>query len=353
MNPTIVDGKAKYSREDFIHLLRSALECGSYRFLRQASMAWLSVFPGDLEIRMVYATGLIAEGKREDGQELLEGIVKMDPEFEDAIQSVIYASKESEFANRETHIENLYILTGEKSDKEDFSPLCENLRQSYILLESGDIEGLAEIEKVTIDSNAGSILSAIQQVRVAVAQGDRASVSSLVDLYLTKWPECLHFQLWKAESSFSRGEDAKAVALLHTCVSRDSTGQVAKRIWGEINPYKPLWPSSFDLALDVPIPADVAAYMGLNILGTAGPGADPSEYSLEEVEESNETGFAEEVITYDNARVDEPPDGVESLEEKLEDDEEAKGPVIVRLPAEEETEKSQKTDEVIESYRGT
>jgi hypothetical protein len=347
MNPTYIDGKAKYSRDDFIHLLHSALECGSYRFLRQASMAWLSAFPGDLEIRLVYATGLIAEGKHEEGVELLEGIVKMDPEFDDALRGLIYAIPPVELAKKNQYLENLFILTGRKLDDEEYPQWSETLRNSYMLFESGDANGMATMAEAIKDVNGECILAAIQQVRCTVFQGDKDNVSLLAEQFSTKWSDCLHFQLWKVESCFNQGEDAKAVALLHTCVSRDSTGQVAKRIWGDDHPYKPLWPTSFDLLLDIPIPADVAAYMGLNILGTAGPDADPSEYSLEEVEESNDTGFAEEVITYDNARVDEPPDGLESLLDDTSDEEESKGPVIVKLPADEESDKEKKTDEVI------
>ena len=165
--------------------------------------------------------------------------------------------------------------------------------------------------------------------------------------FASKWPECLHFQLWQAQAFFQKGEDARAVALLHTCASRDATGQVARRIWGENHPYIPLWPASFEIELDIALPADVASYLGLNVLGAAGPATDEAEYEIEEAKESNDTGFGEEEITYDNARVDEPPSGEEPLSDLSLDEEDQKGPVIVKFPVDEQVEKEQKTEEVI------
>lgn len=347
MISTTIDGKAIYSRDDFIRLLHSALECGSFRFLRQASMAWLSVYPGDLEIRLVYATGMIAEGKRDDGVEHLEGIVRMDPEFEDALQALFYSLPEQETDKRKTCNQNLFVLTGNKTVPGDYPAWCEGLRQSYILVENHDQNGLAAISDALSAINPDSVLAAIQQLRAAEALGNKAVTAQLADDLSMKWNECLHFQLWQAEAYFEKGEDAKAVALMHTCVSRDSTGQVARRIWGENHPYKPLWPTSFEIELDIPLPADVASYMGLNILGAAGPVTDSAEYEVEDAKESNDTGFAEEEITFDNARVDEPPSGEEPLSELPLDEEEEKVPAIVKLPTDENVEKEQKTDEVI------
>ncbi len=348
MISTTIDGKAIYSRDDFIRLLHSALECGSFRFLRQASMAWLSVYPGDLEIRLVYATGMIAEGKRDDGVEHLEGIVRMDPEFEDALQALFYSLPEQETDKRKTCNQNLFVLTGNKTVPGDYPAWCEGLRQSYILVENHDQNGLAAISDALSAINPDSVLAAIQQLRAAEALGNKAVTAQLADDLSMKWNECLHFQLWQAEAYFEKGEDAKAVALMHTCVSRDSTGQVARRIWGENHPYKPLWPTSFEIDLDIPLPADVASYMGLNILGAAGPVTDSAEYEVEDAKESNDTGFAEEEITFDNARVDEPPSGEEPLERIATwMRKKRKSRRSSSCRTDENVEKEQKTDEVI------
>jgi hypothetical protein len=345
MTSKIMDGKNMFSRDDFIQLLRYALECGSFRFLRQAAMAWLAVYPGDLEIRLVYATGMIADGKSDQGIEILDGILKTDPEFVDALESLIYLLPEEESGWKTTLKVNLFALTGRKTDGGILPAWGEKLRQSYETIFTGETFDYSGIFRDLEDFESNSILAAIQRVRFAALDGKKTVQFELVESNSDKWPDCAHFLLWQAESLFEKGEDGRAVALLHTCVSKDATGQVAQRIWGANHPYKPLWPEKFEIDFELPIPAEVAAYMGLNILGTAGAVIDPVEYEVATVSEINDTGFAEEEISFDNARVDDPPVSDLDLEE-LPLEEVEKGGVVVKLPNDEE-DSSQKTDEIL------
>ena len=339
------DGKNILSRDEFIQLLKYALECGSFRFLRQASLAWLAIYPGDLEIRLVYATSVIAEGRTDQGIEVLDGILKVDPEFVDALESLVYLLPNEEVERKNDLRTNLFALTGRNVDGATISHWGEKLRETYELINGGEASDLIRISQLLENLETNSVLGSIQKMRFAAMSGETKDLANLAVADIKKWPDCVQFLLLQAESCFENGEEGKAVALMHTCVSRDATGQVARRIWGAKHPYLPLWPSKFEIDLDLPIPAEVAAYMGLNILGTAGPVIDPVEYEVAAVSEINDSGFAEEEISFDNARVDEPPVNELVLEE-LPLEELEKGGVIVKLPEDEE-ESGQKTDEIL------
>ena len=66
-----------------------------------------------------------------------------------------------------------------------------------------------------------------------------------------------------------------AVSLLHECVTRDATGQVARRWLGDENAYRPLWPDELTMRFDLPIPAEVASRLGMNHLPVRTQSANP------------------------------------------------------------------------------
>ena len=76
-------------RARMLLLLESGLEVKAYRFCRQAAMAWLSSFPGDLEVEHYYAKALIMEGRSSQAQQVLEKILKNDPLYLDANQTLL------------------------------------------------------------------------------------------------------------------------------------------------------------------------------------------------------------------------------------------------------------------------
>jgi hypothetical protein len=108
-------------------------------------------------------------------------------------------------------------------------------------------------------------LVAVTHLQLLKARGTPArSIRSLSEHYHQRWPECLQFTLLLAESLMDSGEYDKAVVMLHQAASRDITGQVASRLWGENHPYRNLWPDNLDTNLNIGIPASVAAALGWN-----------------------------------------------------------------------------------------
>ena len=69
------------ARKELNSLLNTAMSIKEFRFARQGALAWLAVFPGDMQISYLLANALIGEGKASQAQSLLEKLVSYDPEF--------------------------------------------------------------------------------------------------------------------------------------------------------------------------------------------------------------------------------------------------------------------------------
>ncbi len=298
-----------FKRDDFIQILNYALDVGSFRFLRQAALAWLNIYPGDLGIQLVYGTGLIAEGKSEQGLEVLEEIIRIDPEFLEAQEALSYILPESEKEKKQAAEISAFILDDTWNRIASIPEWAKKLKNSKNLFTQNKLDEASQVFQELLDMDPLPLLVAIHHVRLKRASEDWLVVEQLSEIYKKQWPECLQFSLYLAESKIELGEDADAVNLMHACVSRDAAGQVAERIWGINHSFRPLWRANFEIQLDLPIPADVASLMGYNILATGG-SANKLDQGVEYVqgEENPERGFVEEEMAFNTTRADEPPD---------------------------------------------
>src|SRR5512142_90851 len=78
----------RLSRENLLRILDTAFQAGSYRFLRQAALAWLTTYPGDLGVNLWLAKAFIAESKPAQAQPILEKLLRLDPEYTEAVEAL-------------------------------------------------------------------------------------------------------------------------------------------------------------------------------------------------------------------------------------------------------------------------
>ena len=76
-------------RKTFLALLSSALTSNEIRFARQSTLQWLSVFPGDLEVRKIHAETIAKVRGPEEALPLLETLSEIDPHWL-GLQKLIY-----------------------------------------------------------------------------------------------------------------------------------------------------------------------------------------------------------------------------------------------------------------------
>jgi hypothetical protein len=284
------------SRDLFVAILRTALSVQEYRFARQAALSWLTAFPGDLPVRLLYAQTLLAGGQPEQALPILENLCQTDPEFTEAVQTYHRAAaslqvshpaqqtKLAGFHNPMSTLDWMIALgvpfpTPKGAAADDKPSWAQQLCQARQALNSmnGSPPAAEALDQAGLDmqpalaADPATPLVAATHLRIlqaqAVAQNaPPQALQSLAEFYLQRWPDCLQCSLVLADGLMCSGEPDRAVALLHQAAARDITGQVATRLWGHRHPYKGLWPDRLEMRLEMPIPASVAAVMGWNQL---------------------------------------------------------------------------------------
>lgn len=249
-------------------LLESGLEVKAYRFCRQAAMAWLSSFPGDLEVEHYYAKALIMEGRSSQAQQVLEKILKNDPLYLDANQTLLKLVGNSDDKAGTKAGGVIQALGGSPFG----APSLPEWGTKLLLVRQAIQNRQYDIAMSLLSSELGAEnhpeLVDILHLEITANQNDIATMINLARLYRLRWPDCVQVSLYLAKAWMDSGNEDEAVKLIHFCAARDVIGQVPTRIWGVNFPYKRMYPSKQEITADFAIPAEVAGKLGLNQLAT-------------------------------------------------------------------------------------
>jgi hypothetical protein len=257
-------------REMILQLLTTALNQREFRFVRQASLMWLAAYPGDYKINYLLARALLLESKTSQSLPILKKINAADPEYLVAAQTLA-EHPNADSAILSTARTDCYILDDSQTTNTSFPTWANSTREARKLLLAGDHAQAEVILQSALIQNIASALPAIVHLGIFHLKKDFSALQTLSELYSQRYPECVTILLYLAEACMQNGEDARAVSLLHQCVSMDAAAEVPARIWGVNFPYRPLWPSTLEITFDLPIPAAVATNMGWNSIGAAAP----------------------------------------------------------------------------------
>ncbi|MEA4910238.1 MAG: hypothetical protein GYA17_11190 [Chloroflexi bacterium] len=265
MNPLNEVSKS-ISRQTFLIILNAALDSRSYRFARQAADLWLRNYPGDLLVSLLQGKAFTGEGASSQANEVFQHLCTLDVEFPEAYAGLYAAAGAGDAEKRAWAAGCLYALQGKTLAGAELPAWGQDLYAAFDLLRQEQLDAAEEKIHKVIGLNLDLPLAAAAHLRLTSARGEDMAAYQLANLYHTRWPEALHFLLWLADEQISFGDQTAAVNLLHRCVAADAGGQVPARIWGSDHRYRTLWPDSFEINLDLPVPADVAALLGWNTL---------------------------------------------------------------------------------------
>jgi hypothetical protein len=296
-NPHLPAAGRMLQREEFLTVLKAALQLKENRFARQAALAWLAAFPGDLPVNRYYAELLLDEGHPEGALPILNKICQADPEYREAVEAKLQAEQKlkarlPEMKGRLTRVHRelsihtaadtmswLIALGGSPfpqvrdgriaaARETTMAVWCRHLKQARQVLEKGDPAQAESCLHQALVAEPTTPLVAATHMRILLHDKGMPLQSriSLAEYYRQRWPDCLHCQLVLADALMDSGEDEQAVSLLHQAVTADITGQVAFRLWGQSHPYRSLWPAPLVIQLDVPVPSSVSAALGWNRL---------------------------------------------------------------------------------------
>jgi tetratricopeptide (TPR) repeat protein len=252
----------KINRGTVIQLIVSALQNKKFVFGRQLAQKWLSYYPGDLTVQYYLALFYQKENQLELAADVTRKIIETDPEYLSAHELFItlpIADEEKDLSSACIHV--LGGVTKNKSALPAWGPALRVVKKS-IGKEKFDNAGdlMVRILSLKLDNPIINLF----HLKSIYFQKDANSVRNLAEIYHNKWPNTLFYKLILAEQLLESGEEEEAVNLLHDCVAKDSSGQIARRLWGDQHVFLPLWPDELSVRFDFQVPGEVASDMGWN-----------------------------------------------------------------------------------------
>lgn len=247
-------------------LLETSLQVKAFRFSRQAALAWLSSFPGDLEVEHYYAKALINEGRSSQAKQILEKILKIDPLFLEANQTLLRLVTETDKKVGLKVSGVIQALGGSPACATEFPEWGHRLLVVRQSIKDQNYAAALSLLSAELGMNDHPELVDILHLEITQHIEDIQSMLNLSRLYHMRWPDCVQISQFLAKAWMDSGNEDEAVKLLHLCAAKDVNGQVPKRMWGENHPYKRIYPSRLEITADFVIPAEVAGKLGLNQL---------------------------------------------------------------------------------------
>lgn len=255
-----------YNRLSFLALIQASLEIKEFQFAKQAGLTWLANFPGDLQINFLYAKALLGLNKKELAKSHLEKMINYDIEYLEALSLFSELSPEDSRLSLEIQAVLAY-LTGNKQVSKLSSFMVNDLNFARLAAEECDFKQAEKYILNVMAKNPQTPLPAIIHLQTIRNQHNSTLFGTLSSIYVKRWSNSNQIRILSALSSFENGDDVTALENLQWSAAHDSTGQVIKRILGTNHPYKPLWPETMQIYMDIPVPASVAAELGWNKLG--------------------------------------------------------------------------------------
>lgn len=257
------------SRGTLFQILGSALIHHKHVFGRQASLKWLGAYPGDLGVKLYLARFFAAERNFQQSIEITKSILNADPEFLEAYE--FWSTLPIGEVEKQNALASQHALGGkgiQKSLLPAWSPALHAV-QKAIRLEK--IEDASQMIFRILSLKPDNALINIYHLKTVYLHQDTNTVQKLAELYHNTWPDAVPFKMVLAEQLLEMGDEERAVNLLHECVAKDATGQVARRWWGNQHVFLPLWPEKLEIVLDMQIPNEIAFDLGWNQLPEGDP----------------------------------------------------------------------------------
>jgi hypothetical protein len=270
-------------RQQMLKILAAGLATNSTRFTRQAALAWLTSFPGDLEVNLVYARALVQEKRFLHAAPVLLKVLRADPEYAEAaiLGEEVFAISDPLLLSKAAG--TIKTFGGNPLRMDTIPQWAYQLLEVRKAFSRNDLNEAERLLMGIIGESERVELVGYYHLLLTERLGDRDTLITLGRLYQSRFPDSLPIALVLAKSLMDNGESDEAVRLLHFCAASDPAGQVPTRMWGKNFAYRPLYPQNMRIELDIPIPAEVAGKLGLNVLagsgGGMGPGAAKTEAS--------------------------------------------------------------------------
>jgi hypothetical protein len=263
-----------WHRAYLVEILQVGLAVGEISFVRKAALAWLAVYPGDLEIQLIHAQALRKTGRPERSFQAADHVCRRDPLCRGAQELRAELGVQLEADHLPVILGECYALNPthplfDEAELESQVPSwARKLAEARQSLREGDPEGGQQQLQGMLAEGPPSALAAVTHLEFLMADPEtpEIAVRQLAEHYLKTWEDCLVCGLVLGDALNQAGQSEKGVGLLHKAASEDISGQTALRLWGENHTYQNLWPEAPQAHLEVQVPAGIGAALGWNQL---------------------------------------------------------------------------------------
>ena len=241
------------NRAQIITLSNAAYQLEQYGESKKVLISWLKKFPNDLWIRYRLAIILYKLGEFENAIRLCELIVSEDPEFYEVwgLLAVLYPDLSSDRKLAEYRARKLQF------DEEQREGGLKSLFKK---------KSQPKQEDISVENDEFDILTAVNNAKLLVNDEDRVSSCRILNIYYRRWPKAIQFKLILGHVLNHMKREDEGMLIIQSAVDADITGQVGKRIWPNVNPYKNLWvdPDHLTVSLEgLRLPLDIVRLAGL------------------------------------------------------------------------------------------
>ncbi len=262
------------TRSQLLTLLHAALGYpDAWLHAQDLALAWLRLYPGDLQVQAAYARLLLQRQQAEAALPIVTRLCVQHPL--DARLHFLLLQVARRPAPSTAGLANTCLVGLGKSPVADVpvAPWGHTLAALRGALAQDDLPTAERHLTDLLSASPDTPLLAIAHLQVLAAQFPQDAQTSLppvppvyalLETYRTRWPECLPLLLWQAELHLTNGQEALAMNLLHRAVARDAGGDVAQEVWGQGHRYRALWPHELTMPLQTPLPLRLTSLLGWN-----------------------------------------------------------------------------------------
>ncbi len=254
----------KINRGTVIQLIVSALQNKKFVFGRQLAQKWLSFYPGDLTVQYYLSLFYQKENQLELAAETTRKIIETDPEYLSAHE--LFVTLPISDDEKDLSLACIHVLGGITKNKGTLPAWGPALRVVKKSIGKEKFDNAGDLMVRILSLKLDNPIINLFHLKSIYFQKDSNAVRNLAEIYHNKWPNTLFYKLILAEQLLESGDEEEAVNLLHDCVARDSSGQIARRLWGDQHVFLPLWPDELSIRFDFQVPGEVASDMGWNRL---------------------------------------------------------------------------------------
>jgi len=265
------------ARDQFLSILETAISVREYRYAREAALAWLAVYPGDLTVSLLYAQVMLGDQRAKPVISVLEQICETDPENLSAFESYYQALQSLKQPITVDLKGSLLALGSSLVKREKETAWGTELAAARFAQQEGDPQKAMELFQNVLGTRQHIPLVGVSHLHILECLPDTPLIikRKLGAFYHEKWPDCLQVTLYLADWLMDGGEFDQAVSLLHEAAAKDVSQQVVERLWGVEHPYQSLWSENLEAKIEIPVPAAVAAVFGWNQIPSRLPTIDP------------------------------------------------------------------------------